>query len=308
VRFLPALDFDQVEALEPSEGALVLPCFPLGDDAYLPESKPGLNIFEPRYRQMYSDILFSGGRRFIVPPTRQEDPGQVKLAEVGVVFYLDDLQEVSEQTGDQVKYICKHSVIGRVRLKKVLNPRAFADRSTYLKVECEDLVDSDEDADLSEAEANVEGLVFNLQELQGRSGGRVGWPGATGNATRGAGFWNMVSSWREYLLQRASLRKAQFDKDLQERIVGYLREAKGEVPSQISIGELPESLQKEVVQMKQQFSEDINPLVQVYRESAQVLVQSESHGERLQLLSDMLEQERKRLEAQVALKGIFDEK
>lgn len=309
VRFLPALDFGQSEDAESSEGALVLPCFPLGDSSYVPDSKPMLNIFEPRYRQMYSDILFSGGRRFIVPPIQQQAPGEIKLAEVGVVFYLDDLQEVSEQTGDQVKYVCSHSVIGRVRLKKVLNPRAFADRSTYLRVECEDLIDSDLDVDHSEAEGRLESLVRSVQESQDKAGTslRPQWQNLAGmNATRGAGFWGMVTNWQEYLLQRAQIRKSQYEKDLQEKIVTYLKEAKSKVPAQISIDELPESLQREVLQMQEQYKEDISPLLQAHSESVQVLVQAESHGERLQLLGELLEQEHKRLEAQLALKGLFD--
>ena len=42
-----------------------MPLFPLGV-TYLPYTQPVLNIFEPRYRQMYNDILFSGARRFMV--------------------------------------------------------------------------------------------------------------------------------------------------------------------------------------------------------------------------------------------------
>ncbi|CAK0812781.1 unnamed protein product [Prorocentrum cordatum] len=102
VRYLPPLDYGQKPDLEPSPGSLVLPCFPLGA-VYMPYASPMLNIFEPRYRKMYSDILFSGGRRFIVPPIRQGPADDVSLGEVGVVFYLDDLQEVSEQTNDQAR-------------------------------------------------------------------------------------------------------------------------------------------------------------------------------------------------------------
>ena len=41
------------------EGTLVYPLFPLGSIVYLPETEHVLNIFEPRYRQMYNDILLS---------------------------------------------------------------------------------------------------------------------------------------------------------------------------------------------------------------------------------------------------------
>ena len=91
---------------------MVLPLFPLGAVAYTPGSTQVLNIFEPRYRAMYNDILFSGARRFMVCNV---DGATGRLAEVGVLFYLDDLKEVSEQTGDRVKFVGSHSVSGRGR-------------------------------------------------------------------------------------------------------------------------------------------------------------------------------------------------
>ena len=67
---------------EPSDGATVMPLFPLGV-TYLPFTQNTLNIFEPRYRQMYNDILFSGARRFMVCNVDQETG---RLAETGVIF------------------------------------------------------------------------------------------------------------------------------------------------------------------------------------------------------------------------------
>lgn len=63
------------------------------------------------------------------------------FAEVGVVFYLDDLTDVSEESADEVKYICNHRILGRVRILRVLNPAAWEDQSTYLLAEVEDFKD-----------------------------------------------------------------------------------------------------------------------------------------------------------------------
>ena len=93
-------------------------------------------------RQMYSDILFNGSRRFAVPVSHPETG---RLASVAPVFYLEDLKEVSEQTQDAVKYVCSHKVIGRVRIKRTLNDHVWADRSTYLKAVVEPLEDGDDD-------------------------------------------------------------------------------------------------------------------------------------------------------------------
>ena len=116
------------------EGPLTetLPLFPLGGIVYTPNSEHILNIFEPRYRQMYNDILMNGSKRFVVAMCHPSEEG--RFAQVGVLFSLEELKEVSEMTNDQVKYICNHRVTGRVKLHKVLNPEAWESRDTYLKV------------------------------------------------------------------------------------------------------------------------------------------------------------------------------
>merc|ERR1719277_1382596 len=109
-----------LDNLEPNVGVMKLPLFPL-QAVYLPGSEPELNIFEPRYRQMYNDILMSGARRFV---TCTYDPATGRFAEVGSVLYLTDLEETSAETNDMIKYIGTHKVIGRVKILRVLNPRA----------------------------------------------------------------------------------------------------------------------------------------------------------------------------------------
>jgi Lon protease-like protein len=109
-----------------------LPLFPLGGVVYTPNSEHVLNIFEPRYRQMYNDILMNGSKRFVVAMCHPSEEG--RFAKVGVLFSLEELKEVSGMTADRVKYICNHRVTGRVRLHEVLNPEAWESRDTYLKV------------------------------------------------------------------------------------------------------------------------------------------------------------------------------
>ena len=137
VRLLPPLRAHP-DSDPDSPDSPVYPLFPLGGTVYLPNTQHVLNIFEPRYRKMYNDILFSGSRQFAV--CYVSDTGQ--FAETASVFYLEDLKEVSEQTKDQVKYVCKHKCTKRIRIKKVLNPKAWGDASTYLRVEAEELDDA----------------------------------------------------------------------------------------------------------------------------------------------------------------------
>lgn len=128
-----AIDVAEVAGGEVQGTTETLPLFPLGGIVYTPNSEHTLNIFEPRYRQMYNDILMNGSKRFAVSMCHPNEEG--RFAQMGVLFSLEELKEVSEMTADRVKYICNHRVIGRVKLHKVLNPEAWENRETYLKVE-----------------------------------------------------------------------------------------------------------------------------------------------------------------------------
>lgn len=81
---------------------------------------------------MYNDILMNGSKRFVVSMCHPSEDG--RFAQVGVLFTLEELKEVSGMTADRVKYVCNHRVTGRVKLHKVLNPEAWERRDTYLKV------------------------------------------------------------------------------------------------------------------------------------------------------------------------------
>ncbi|CAJ1356613.1 unnamed protein product [Effrenium voratum] len=129
----------QTEAAEPTGDRSVLPLFPMSG-AYFPHAQPELSIFEPRYRQLYNDILVSGSRRFVVATP---NPDADSIAEVGVVFYLDDLTDVSEESGDEVKY---------------------ASRLSYSTSYEDDGDDDYEEVDLAELPAKARSELFRLQE------------------------------------------------------------------------------------------------------------------------------------------------
>lgn len=100
VSWLPPLSESKEDSGMPTSvrnGAEILPLFPLGGIVYTPNSEHVLNIFEPRYRSMYNDILMNGSKRFVVAMSHPEKSGV--FAEVGVIFELQDLKEVSEETG-----------------------------------------------------------------------------------------------------------------------------------------------------------------------------------------------------------------
>ena len=231
--------------------AQVLPLFPLGGIVYIPNSEHVLNIFEPRYRKMYTDILMNGTKRFVVSMSHPNQPG--RFAATGVVFELLDLKEVSEQTQDQIKYICSHKVTGRVKLHRILNPEAWESRETYLRVEGTLLEDDDDDKNnkatvagddiygsLTQAvpgnpveEKKLRNAFADLVEIQHELEEDVRFTRAsvvTLAVKPGAGeqgLWQTVRLWQSFVDQRLMARQNELQRDFQEKLQEYLKKEKG---------------------------------------------------------------------------------
>lgn len=300
---------------EPSEGATVMPLFPLGV-TYLPYTSPVLNIFEPRYRAMYNDILFSGARRFMVCNVDGET-GQ--LAETGVIFYLDELKEVSEQTNDRVKYVGQHSVIGRVKLLKVLNPSVAATRETYLKAEVETLEDADADEAPTDAEEALRKLFYDLVDVQAALGEEPRFTEAVketlqfgrGSGSDDKGLWGTVLLWQQFLEQRASVVGQKMQREIQKEVVTYLKNNEIDNDKVNSRGEmrledLPEPLRNEIQSIQRRYREELEAMESdPYGLQFQALLQSDSHVERIGVFQKIIDTERKRLAARQTLQSMF---
>mmetsp|Transcript_9357 Transcript_9357/g.17386 ORF Transcript_9357/g.17386 Transcript_9357/m.17386 type:complete len:537 (-) Transcript_9357:182-1792(-) len=306
------LDMSQAEA-EPQEGATTMPVFPLGP--YFPYSESTLTIFEPRYRKMYDDIIFSGGRRFMVCSAKEKG-GSEAISEVGVIFYLDDLREVSELTGDKIKYVGKHSVLGPVRAKKVLNPRAWRTRETYLKAEVEVIEDTDLDVDTSAAEADVtnrfKALIEGQTELndQPRFSKEVM---ANINFTRStkaeeAGLWQMVELWQSFLQARDKSLLIPLQRQMQAELQRAIKEFEIDVPpsGRVNLGDLPAELQEQIMGIQTSFMSKAEELESKgFETQIRSILGSKSHTERLSMFKYLLDTERKRVAAKAALKKMF---
>lgn len=257
--------FDSATADE-EDGELTetLPLFPLGGIVYTPNSEHILNIFEPRYRQMYNDILMNGSKRFVVSMCHPSEEG--RFAQVGVLFSLEELKEVSEMTEDQVKYICNHRVTGRVKLHKVLNPEAWDSRDTYLKVKgtiIDDtgaFSDSDDEDDEDGVDENISSKLVSamkkaikadeiekspeeealaqsftdLVELQHDLSEDVRFTRASVKSFGVAegtdvdpNLWTSIRLWQSYAEQRLVGRQNEMQKEFQERLVEYLKKEMG---------------------------------------------------------------------------------
>lgn len=311
IRWLPPIgreDYMYPEGSEEDKTTMTLPCFPLGI-AYLPGTDQVLNIFEPRYRQMYNDILFNGSRRFVVPMVSQVDG---RFAEVAAVFYLDDLKEVSEQTEDRVKYVCSHKVVGRVKINHILNPAVWRDRSAYLKVDAEDMVDADVEEDHTVAEASLSELLKAVMVMQVHldQDVRLEVPLVDGKvdvSPTSDGYWFVVNQWQEFCHQRLLMVQAKGQQKIQELLMPYVQKDDRTPTGQyvVNFEKLPEDVKAKLKTIQSGSNEELQELMSDPYMPFQLLLQADRHHERLVLLEEMIEEEHKRLQARAALKNLF---
>lgn len=313
--------------------AEILPLFPLGGIVYTPNSEHILNIFEPRYRQMYTDILMNGTKRFVVAMSHPQERG--RFAQTGVLFELEDLKEVSEQTNDQIKYVCNHKVTGRVKLHRVLNPSDWESRVTYLKVEGTIIDDTGKDQEKDEpgmindvyaavaaasgneskAERDLKASFADLVEIQHQLEEDVRFTKASVKVLSvkpGAGedgLWQTIRLWQAYADQRLVARQNELQRDFQAKLQEFLKTEKGmnekELPSSISFQDLSEELQKEVQNLQKRMAIDLEPLILESTLTMQKILEAEDHEARCELLRYFIDAERKRLNAKKTLQGMF---
>jgi hypothetical protein len=187
---------------------------------------------------MYNDILMNGAKRFVVTTSHPTQEG--RFAQTGVLFELEDLREVSEETQDQVKYICSHKVTGRVTMHKVLNPEAWASRATYLKVEGtthDDSGKNDAKAPAAKATAKEEeelrqsfeflvDLQYDLEENVRFTKGSIAKL-AVKDGPGEDGLWQTIRLWQSFADQRLMVRQNELQKDFQEKLQEFLKKEKG---------------------------------------------------------------------------------
>lgn len=236
VKWLPSLKNEKSETISSfRQGAEIIPFFPLGGIVYTPHSTHVLNIFEPRYRKMYNDILMNGSKRFIVAMAHPEEEG--RFAETGVIFHLEDLKEVSEMTADQIKYICSHKVTGRAKIHRVLNPEVWETREDYMRVEATILEEEDGESDNAQLaaiseEESLKKSYSALVDLQHDLEEDVRFTRASVNTLSvnpGGGddsLWLTVRLWQSYIEQRLNARQNEMQKEFQEKLIKYLTKDK----------------------------------------------------------------------------------
>jgi len=307
VLLLPPLE--KLEACKPSKlnGTFLIPCFPLPlQHAALPGTQRTLNIGEPRYVSMYDDMLQTGKSTFVVPHFQRDTDG-VRIAATGVTFQLDDIKD--PPASSRSRYICSHVVGNPVRIRRILNPSAFVDKSTYLVAECETIGHDDPSAFSSRADEQLlMNCLHEVADLQTRLPDQLrrwelthdarGVPWLTDNhlvptvcedsledVTAGPdGIWHLSTLWQGYC----------------ERRIIALRQAHQREPrAAVRDGRSPQ----QATGLQNSYKNDLESLTRATGDLMQRLLQAPTHIERVSILSAAVQEEAQRLAAASALQS-----
>lgn len=206
VEWLPALDGYSPPSFSYPENS-ILPLFPIGGPKYtlsgplpafsnisdvpFPGMEITLKIFEPRYRQLYSDIITSGLRKFVVPFAHPTIPG--KFACLGLLYEIMMVKEVADETNGQIQYLCNHLVTKVIKVNAIVNPDAWKTEETYLKLSGtvieEDLMTTDQ----------LEPLVAIVSKWNNESDHPL--VQRLLESVKIDGIWGFVSVWNIYIQQ-----------------------------------------------------------------------------------------------------------
>lgn len=123
----------------------LLPLFTPQRETPMPKAELSLQIFEPRYRQLYSDLQQSSHRQLVIPFSH---PLEVDtFAAVAFTHRVTNLQEIADETNGQVQYLADHTVVSPVAIDHFLNPQVWATQDSYLEVEGRYLAEDQSDAE-----------------------------------------------------------------------------------------------------------------------------------------------------------------
>merc|ERR1712176_770157 len=319
VRWLPRLDTD-LNDIGPSKGATILPLIIL-DQMHLPYSSPKLDVLEPRYRAMYDDILKSGARQFLVCNLDRETE---RFAEVGSLVHLDDLKNVTDSRHG-VRYMGRHSVIGRAKVLKVLNPKAAKTRDTYLRAEVTPVEDSDPGEDKAEAVEGVQEAFAKLVDTQKKylemprfqEDIKSDISFSRGKGFNEPGLWGAIALWQEFV----KVRDTEVVHTMKSQVLRKVNDFLESNPSPedrksvlfytnadqylAAARELPQPLSKNLGRLARQFRQEVDVMKLGNDPRFQSMLQCGSYGERLSIFQHVLRQECQRLEARAALQSVL---
>lgn len=168
-----------------------LPLFTSPQDVPVPGMEVPLQIFEPRYRELYSDLQNSGKRQVIVPFAHPLIPGC--FARYALIHQLTDLEEIADETNGKVQYIADHVVTQPVYIDQILNPQVWTTKETYLRVQ----------GRIMEDEGVFHDVLEPLHDILNAWKNASSHPLAAKSLTalQGEGLWALVHVWNSHFQQ-----------------------------------------------------------------------------------------------------------
>ena len=128
------------------------------------------------------------------------------------------------------------------------------------------------------------------------------------SAARGEdGLWRLAGLWQSLLQNRLSAKENELSNDIQGLLRSYLANQGQDMQSKVTVqfDSLPADIRAEFTRLQQTYREESLAMVNATLYPFVLMVQCETHGERLSVFGEMLEEEEKRLQAKVALQSLF---
>ena len=194
---------------------------------------------------------------------------------------------------------------------RTLNDSVWRDRSTYLKAVCEPLEDVDDDEDLSTREGQLTERFARVIEQQTALAEPVRFTEnlvETLSAARGAdGLWRLAGLWQSLLQNRISAKESELSNEIQTLLRNFLATQGTDMQSKVTVqfDALPADIRAEFSRLQQAYREESAAMVRAALYPFVLLVQCDSHAERLNVFGEMLEEEEKRLQAKMSLRNLF---
>jgi len=240
-----------------------------------------------------------------------------------VVFHLDDLKDIAEDTNGRIKYVAKHHVRGRMRILALADPFAWSDTSTYPKVkaipldplslgaggneEAGSTAGGDEEAarGLQTARAQLQEVLAIHGELkQADSMGNLAHSLRFRSVMRPPGFWEMCTMLATLQSLRLQLSVRRMHKEVNRLVQEWVREhPEGLEALKVDPAALPPEIRHRGAQAREATAEGSAAL----RATFQQILQTPGLQPRVVLLSDAVEQELLRLRAERSLKSVLDD-
>lgn len=169
-----------------------------------------LQIFEPRYRQMYRDLLSSSpsstsnsnqsySRSFVVPFAHPFERGV--FSKYAWLYEIKEVEDVADQTSGRVALIVNHRVTRGIKMESIVNPAVWQTKDTYLQARVANVEGNNNKSNQGRSSDTVEPLkralhkasiATNMNEID-KGGNRLAKDLL--DILQDDGFWAFVDAW-----------------------------------------------------------------------------------------------------------------